>query len=78
MGTICAVSWTRYEGHASGDASLTGEALFAALEDLIRAQNPHLCDVRLERALATEGDDAPAATRLYRVVYLADDGSGGV
>lgn len=72
MSTICAVSWTRYEGRALADSSLTGEALLAALEDRIRGQNPHLCDVRLERATAAEGDG------WYDVVYLADDGSGGV
>ena len=72
------MSWTRYEGRAAADSSLKGDALLAALEDLIRVQNPHLCDVRLERATVAEGDDAPAATRSYRVVYLADDGSGGV
>ncbi len=66
------MSWTRYEGRAQADSSLTGDALLAALEDLIRAQNPHLCDVRLERATATGGDGG------YHVVYLADDGSGGV
>jgi len=54
------------------DSALTGEALLAALEDRIRGQNPHLCDVRLERATAAEGDG------WYDVVYLADDGSGGV
>ncbi len=73
------MSWTRYEGRAQADSSLTGDALLAALEDLIRAQNPHLCDVRLERATATEGGDALSRPprRWYDVVYLADDGSGG-
>jgi hypothetical protein len=72
------VSWTRYEGSALADATLTGDALLAELEDRIRAQNPHLTDVRLEQATATEVYDAGARPprQRYNVTYLADDGQG--
>lgn len=72
------VSWTRYEGSALADVTLTDEALLAELEDQIRVHNPHLTDVRLEQATATERYDADAAPprRWYEVTYLADDGEG--
>ena len=72
------MSWTRYEGRALADATLTGEALLAELEDHIRVHNPRLTDVRLERATVTERYDAGARPprRWYDVIYLADDGEG--
>ncbi|TAM70304.1 hypothetical protein [Mycobacterium sp.] len=67
------MSWTRYEGRALADATLDGDALHAELEDHIRVDNPHLTDVRLEKATATETyDDAPGR-RWYDVTYLAED-----
>jgi hypothetical protein len=69
------VSWDRYRGKALADTTLTEGARDAQLEDYIRAHNPHLTDVRLERATAAEGyeesDGAPR--RWYEVTYLADD-----
>lgn len=72
------MSWTRYEGSALADTTLTGDALLAELEDQIRVQNSHLTDVRLEQATATEVYDAGARPlrRWYKVTYLADDGQG--
>jgi hypothetical protein len=72
------VSWTRHEGTALADITLTGDTLHAALEDDIRVHNPHLTDVRMEQATATDRYDArrrPPA-RWYEVIYLADDGQG--
>ena len=69
------MSWTRYEGRALGDITLTGGALHAALEDYVRVHNPHLTDIRLERATATEGYDTGVQPpgRWYEITYLADD-----
>ena len=47
------MSWSRYEGKAPAEITLTGAARDAELEDFIRLQNPHLTDVRLEQATAT-------------------------
>lgn len=60
---------------ALADKTLTGGALLAELEDYIRVHNPHLTDVRLELATATEGSDTRARPprRWYKVTYLADD-----
>lgn len=68
------MTWTRYEGRALADATLSGDALEAALEDHVRVHNPHLTDVRLESVTATEGDDTglTPARRWYRVTYLAE------
>ncbi|HEY1841823.1 MAG TPA: hypothetical protein VGG53_16695 [Mycobacterium sp.] len=72
------MSWSRYEGKAPAERSLTGAARDAELEDFIRLQNPHLTDVRLEQATAFEGDAAgrPADRQWYSVTYLADNGEG--
>ncbi|MFY2860462.1 hypothetical protein ACOJVU_11895 [Mycobacterium sp. THU-M104] len=72
------MSWARHEGRALADTTLSGEALRAALEDHIRAQNPSLTDVRLEGVNVTEEYDAGTspAGRWYSVTYLADDGLG--
>ena len=71
------MSWSRYEGKAPAEITLTGAARDAELEDFIRLQNPHLTDVRLEQATATDNDVAPQSTRQwYSVTYLADDGEG--
>lgn len=70
---MSSVSWTRYDGRALADVSLDGEALHAELEDYIRVDNPHLTDVRLERATASEPFDAKARKRWYEVTYLAED-----
>lgn len=72
------VSWARYEGRALADTTLTGGALLAELEDHIRGHNPHLTDVRVEQATATEEYEAGVrpARRWYEVTYLADDGRG--
>jgi hypothetical protein len=72
------VSWARYEGKALGGATLTGDALHAELEDFVRVQNPHLTDVRLDGATATEEFDTCVRSprRWYDVTYLADDGLG--
>jgi hypothetical protein len=72
------VSWLRYEGRAPADTTLTGDARDAELEGFLRLKNPHLTDVRLEQATATDGDDMGSQTHLqwYRVTYLADDGQG--
>lgn len=70
---MSSVSWTRYDGRALADVSLDGEALHAELEDYIRVDNPHLTDVRLERATASEPFDARARQRWYEVTYLAED-----
>lgn len=67
------VSWTRYDGRALADVRLAGEALHAELEDYIRVDNPHLTDVRLERATASEPFDGEAHKRWYEVTYLAED-----
>jgi hypothetical protein len=68
------VSWSRYEGKAPAERTLTGAARDAELEDFIRLQNPHLTDVRLERATAMGDEDTNR--QWYRVTYLADDGEG--
>jgi hypothetical protein len=72
------VSWTRYEGRARAQADLVGDALHAALEDEIRACNPQLTDVRLERATEAERDEivSSATRQWYDVTYLADNGEG--
>lgn len=67
------VSWTRYTGRADADIALDGDALHAELEDRIRVDNPHLTDVRLERATAAEAFDAERSRRWYDVTYLAED-----
>lgn len=67
------MSWTRYDGRALADITLGGEALHAELEDYIRVDNPHLTDVRLERATARETYDAEPQKRWYEVIYLAED-----
>jgi hypothetical protein len=66
------VSWSRYEGKAPAEITLTGAARDAELEDYIRLQNPHLTDVRLERATATGDEDSNR--HWYRVTSLSDDG----
>jgi uncharacterized protein YcaQ len=69
----------RYEGSAPAEAILTGAARDAELEDFLRLQNPHLTDIRLEHATATEGPETavgPSGRQWYRVTYLADDGQG--
>ena len=70
--------WMRYEGRALADATLTGAARDAELEDGIRLQNPNLTDVRLEQARPTKADDAGVQPdrQWYSVTYLADDGEG--
>jgi hypothetical protein len=68
------VSWSRYEGKAPAEITLTGAARDAELEDFIRLQNRHLTDVRLEQATATGDEDSNR--QWYRVTYLADDGEG--
>lgn len=72
------VSWARYEAKALADMTLTGGARDCQLEDYLRAHNPQLTDIRLERATATEGyDTSVEPPRLwYDVTYLADDGEG--
>lgn len=73
------VSWSRYEGKASAEITLTGAARDAELEDFIRLQNPHLTDVRLEQATLAEADDGADVQpdrQWYSVTYLADDGEG--
>jgi hypothetical protein len=70
------VSWTRYTGRALADTGLDGDALHAELEDFIRVDNPHLTDVRLERATAAETDSAGPAKRWFDVTYLAEDPEG--
>jgi hypothetical protein len=72
------VSWSRYEGRAPAEKTLTGDARDAELEGFLRLKNPQLTDVRLERATATDGDDSGSQTHLqwYSVTYLADDGEG--
>jgi hypothetical protein len=72
------VSWSRYEGRAPADINLTGAARDAELEGFLRLKNPHLTDVRLEQATATDVDDPDSQAHLqwYSVTYLADDGQG--
>jgi hypothetical protein len=72
------VSWSRYEGRAPAAITVTGAARDAELEDFLRLQNPHLTDIRLERATATEDyePDIGPPRRWYSVIYLADDGLG--
>jgi hypothetical protein len=72
------VSWSRYEGRAPAEATLTGEARDAELEGFLRLKNPHLTDVRLEQATATDSADPDSQVQLqwYSVTYLADDGQG--
>ena len=72
------MSWSRYEGKAPAEITLTGAARDAELEDFIRLQNPNLTDVRLEQATPTEADDAGVQPdrQWYSVTYLADDGEG--
>ena len=72
------MSWTRYEGKALADIALNGGALLAELEGYIRVHNPHLTDVRVEQATATEGYDTDVrpSRRWYKVTYLADNGQG--
>ena len=68
------MTWTRYEGRALADMSLTGGALEAALEDHVRVQNPRLTDVRLESVIATEDYDrgVKPSGRWYQITYLAE------
>lgn len=72
------MSWSRYEGRAPADVTLTGAARDAELEDYLRLQNPHLTDVRLERATATKDyeTDIQPGRQWYDVTYLGDDGQG--
>lgn len=72
------MSWSRYEGRAPAEITLTGPARDAELEDFLRLQNPHLTDIRLERATATEDfqTDIKPPRRWYSVTYLADNGQG--
>lgn len=73
------MSWSRYEGRAPAGLTLTGAARDAELEGFLRLQNPHLTDIRLEQATATDGDGAGGAEhhlQWYRVTYVADDGQG--
>jgi hypothetical protein len=72
------VAWNRHEAKALVDSTLTGEALHAALEDCVRGQNPHLTDVRVDRATSTEEYDTHTGRprRWYVVTYVADDGAG--
>ena len=72
------MSWSRYEGKAPADRTLTEAARDAELEDFIRLQNPNLTDVRLEQATPTTADDAGVQPdrQWYSVTYLADDGEG--
>jgi hypothetical protein len=72
------VSWSRYQGKAPAERTLTGAARDAELEDFIRLQNPHLTDVRLEQATLTEAGDVDVQPdrQWYSVTYLADDGEG--
>ena len=72
------MSWSRYEGRAPAEKTLTGDARDAELEGFLRLKNPHLTDVRLEQATATDADDTGSQTHLqwYTVTYLADDGQG--
>ncbi|MGD1240915.1 hypothetical protein [Mycobacterium seoulense] len=72
------MSWAKREAKALADTTLTGDALHAELEDYVRVHNPHLTDVRLERATATEeyDTDIQPPRRWYVVTYLADDGEG--
>ena len=72
------MSWSRYEGKAPAEITLTGAARDAELEDFIRLQNPNLTDVRLEQARLTEADDVDVRPdrQWYDVTYLADDGEG--
>lgn len=67
------MSWTRHKGRALADSDLDGDALHAELEDVIRVDNPHLTDVRLERATATGASEAGPSKRWYEVTYLAED-----
>jgi hypothetical protein len=63
---------------ALADTTLNGGALLAELEGYIRVHNPHLTDVRVEQATATEGYDTDVRPprRWYKVTYLADNGQG--
>ena len=72
------MSWSRYEGRAPADITLTDAARDAELEGFLRLKNPHLTDVRLEQATATDGDDPGGQPHLqwYSVTYVADDGQG--
>jgi hypothetical protein len=72
------VSWTRYEGRALANSTLTDAARDAELEGYIRVHNPHLTDVRVEQATANEeyGTHLQPSARWYNVTYLADDGQG--
>ncbi len=72
------MSWSRYEGRAPADATLTGEARDAELEGFLRLQNPQLTDIRLEQATVAGGEGTGTQTRLqwYSVTYLADNGEG--
>ncbi|ORA07727.1 hypothetical protein [Mycobacterium arosiense] len=70
------MSWTRYTGRALADITLDGDALHAELEDSIRVDNPHLTDVRLEHAIATDTHNAGPSKRWYEVTYLAEDPEG--
>lgn len=72
------MSWTRYTDRALAAPALDGDALHAELEDYIRVDNPHLTDVRLEQATATDeyGTDVQPRRRWYEVTYLAEDPEG--
>jgi hypothetical protein len=72
------VSWAKYEGRASADATLSGAARDAELEGFLRLQNPHLTDIRLEHATPIEVSDTRMGSprQWYSVTYLADDGQG--
>ncbi|MFZ1162294.1 hypothetical protein [Mycobacterium sp.] len=73
------MSWSRYTGKAPAEITLTGDARDAELEDFIRLQNPHLTDVRLEHATATDNDvELQPDRQWYVVTYLADDGEGHI
>jgi hypothetical protein len=78
QGRMSGVSWSRYEGKAPAEITLSGEARDAELEGFIRLQNPNLTDVRLEQATPVEADavDIRPDRQWYAVTYLADDGEG--
>ncbi len=72
------MAWTRYEGRAPADTTLTGAELFGELEAEIRRLNPHFTDVRVGQATAIEDRDmtSQSAKQWYDVTYFAEDPAG--
>lgn len=72
------MAWTKYEGQALANSTLTGAELAAELEAEIRRQNPNFTDVRVghARAITDRETAGQQAEQWYDVTYFAEDPAG--